>query len=186
MRWADLASPQSRKRLRNLQPAYRVKNKWVINASPLILLAKVGQTDLLAKLTTELIVPDQVAREIMAGPVEDPSVDWLEGPGAGFIVPSAPSTASIAAWDLGAGESSVLDWALANHDFEAILDDRAARKCAAVHSMQVRGTLGGILAARHHEFIPAAKPVIEELLRAGLHVDRELIANALRLVNETA
>ncbi len=34
------------------------------------------------------------------------------------------------AWDLGAGESAVLTWARRNPGFTAILDDRAARRCA--------------------------------------------------------
>jgi predicted nucleic acid-binding protein len=41
-----------------------VRNSWVVNASPLILLAKVGRIDLLLDLTEKLVVPAAVAGEI--------------------------------------------------------------------------------------------------------------------------
>jgi hypothetical protein len=39
---------------------------------------------------------------------------------------------TIAAWDLGGGEQAVLNWGFHHRDHEAILDDRAARKCARI------------------------------------------------------
>lgn len=39
---------------------------WVVNASPLILLGKIGHIALLDELSDELIVPDVVAREVSA------------------------------------------------------------------------------------------------------------------------
>jgi hypothetical protein len=42
-----------------------------------------------------------------------------------------PSLSTIIAnWDLGSGESHVLSWALSYSDYEAVVDDLAARKCA--------------------------------------------------------
>jgi predicted nucleic acid-binding protein len=50
-----------------------VAEQWVINASPLIVLAKVGQIHLLTALATEVVVPDMVAAEINEGPADDPA-----------------------------------------------------------------------------------------------------------------
>jgi predicted nucleic acid-binding protein len=44
-----------------------------VNASPVITLAKVGQHELLGKLTDSLLLPDAVAGEILAGPITDPA-----------------------------------------------------------------------------------------------------------------
>lgn len=40
---------------------------WVINASPLIALAKIGHVDLLMAPERELLLPVAVAREVLAG-----------------------------------------------------------------------------------------------------------------------
>ena len=41
--------------------------RWIVNASPLICLAKAGNLDLLLKLPDEVIVPSVVVEEIQAG-----------------------------------------------------------------------------------------------------------------------
>lgn len=41
-----------------------MSRRWVVNASPLILLGKVGQVTLLNELSEELVVPEAVAREV--------------------------------------------------------------------------------------------------------------------------
>ncbi len=85
-----------------------MSDKWVVNASPLILLAKVGQLGLLTQLAPTLVVPASVANEIHQGPAADPARDWLAGSGASLIQLDVPPAPSILAWDLGAGESAVL------------------------------------------------------------------------------
>jgi predicted nucleic acid-binding protein len=49
-----------------------VSRNWVVNASPLILLAKVGRLDLLPTLANQLVVPASVMAEVQAGPAADP------------------------------------------------------------------------------------------------------------------
>ena len=41
---------------------------WVVNASPVIVLAKVGHLQLLKELPGELLLPVPVAMEIQSGP----------------------------------------------------------------------------------------------------------------------
>jgi predicted nucleic acid-binding protein len=161
-----------------------VSNQWVVNASPIILLAKVGQIDLLPNLTAELVVPASVVAEIEAGPVSDPARAWLRGGGAKCVQPDLPVAAAIAAWDLGGGETAVLSWAVQRRSYEAILDDRAARKCAQIQGLPYRGTLGVILAAKKHGLIPAVKPLCEQVVQAGLLIEAALLQGALRLVGE--
>jgi predicted nucleic acid-binding protein len=47
-------------------------DRWVINASPLICLAKAGYVDLLLKLPNEAVIPQAVVDEIQAGRAGDP------------------------------------------------------------------------------------------------------------------
>ena len=161
-----------------------MSNKWVVNASPIILLAKVTQTDLLTKLTEQLVVPASVVAEVRAWRGSDPAQEWLGGEGASWIRPDITVHPALAGWDLGAGETAVLSWAHHHRGFEAILDDRAARKCATVEQIPVRGTLGVIVAAKVRGLIPSARTVCESIVQAGLRVQPNVVREALRLVGE--
>jgi predicted nucleic acid-binding protein len=44
---------------------------WVLNASPLIVLARIGRENLLPALADQIVIPQAVAAEIQAGPVQD-------------------------------------------------------------------------------------------------------------------
>jgi predicted nucleic acid-binding protein len=90
----------------------------------------------------------------------------------------------VRAWDLGPGESAVLEWAQANRPARAIIDDYAARKLATVLSVQVTGTLGLALLAKQRGIVPVAKPLVEEFSRAGLYLSESVVQRALRLVGE--
>ena len=161
-----------------------MSNKWGVNASPLILLAKVGHLALLPKLTVQRVVPAGVVDEIQAGPVSDPAQAWLRGEGTRWVLPDLPPDPAVAAWDLGTGETAVLSWARQDRGFEAILDDRAARKCAAVEGIPTRGTLGVILAAKVRGLIPSARAVCDSVMQAGLRIHPAVVRDALKLVGE--
>ena len=59
-----------------------MSDKWAVNASPVILLAKVGRIDLLSRLVTNLVIPASVAQEVKNGPESDPGRVWVTGPPA--------------------------------------------------------------------------------------------------------
>jgi predicted nucleic acid-binding protein len=48
-----------------------VAENWILNASPLIALARIGREDLILAQANKVVVPQAVAREIQAGPAED-------------------------------------------------------------------------------------------------------------------
>jgi len=153
------------------------KRRWIVNASPLIFLAKVGALDLL-KQADEVVTPVSVRLEVAAGgsgPIELPR--WL------IVWDDLPLPMEIAGWDLGAGESQVLAHALASGD-EAVLDDLQGRRCARALGAATTGTLGVILRAKRQGIIPAARPLVEELLTKGLYLSRDLAARTLREVDE--
>jgi predicted nucleic acid-binding protein len=150
---------------------------WVVNSSPIITLAKIGQLELLRAPGRELIVPAAVAQEILAGPRSDPGRQALEAGfgGSPVVTEIAPK---IGEWGLGRGESSVLALAETRRA-TAIIDDRDARRAAASFGLQLLGTLGVVLRARAENRIAAAAPVLEELRRFGLRLNDALVAAAL-------
>jgi len=161
-----------------------VSRKWVVNASPLILLGKIGHLDLLRALSFELVIPSGVAREVLEGPEDDPAGLWLRGDGATQVLEADPMDPLVAAWDLGVGESQVLTWAHTRAGYEAILDDGAARKCAESLNVPLRGTLSVLLLAKREGLVREARPLLEHLLEVGYRIDTAVVDTALRLTGE--
>lgn len=92
----------------------------------------------------------------------------------------------IAARDLGAGETQVLARALATADSEAIIDDRAARRCVAAIGVPMMGTLAIVVLGRRRGLIPALRPVLDDLEANGMRLSAELRIDALAAVGESA
>jgi hypothetical protein len=107
-----------------------------------IVLAKANHLHLLKmlkNLADELILPDAVVAEVLAGPESDPARQALESGWARVHSPAAiPS--ELIEWGLGPGETAVLALALERTPSTAILDDAAARACAKAFGVSVLGT----------------------------------------------
>lgn len=155
-----------------------------VNASPLIFLSKAARLGFLRLVADEIIVPSAVAGEIAQRGRDDPTAralaatPWLTV-GETPVVPS-----KIQKWDLGPGESAVLAWCLDHPGREAIIDDLAARHCAKTFGIPVRETLGLVLVAKQRGEIPRARPVLEEMRRAGFYLSDKILDEALRRVGE--
>jgi predicted nucleic acid-binding protein len=155
-----------------------VSEHWVVNASPLIVLARAGQLGLLALLADEVVIPQAVAAEIQAGPVQDEARQAL-ATGQFTIVDTSPPSPELIAWDLGAGETAVLSLAMTDSKWTANLDDAAARKCARSFSVQLKGTLAVVIMAKQKGVIPSAAAVIKNLITGGFRLDDEVVRAAL-------
>ncbi|MBW7896405.1 MAG: DUF3368 domain-containing protein [Opitutaceae bacterium] len=157
---------------------------WIVNASPLILLGKVGRLELLTGLADRLIVPAEVAAEVSVGPSDDRARLWLTGEGSVAIETSAPANPKVVAWDLGAGETAVISMALLHPGATCLLDDRAARDCAAVFNLPVLGTAGVLVRAKRAGLIGAVHSEIERLHAAGAMISDQVVKDCLRLAGE--
>jgi predicted nucleic acid-binding protein len=162
-----------------------VAERWVVNASPLILLGKAEIISLLPSLCDELVIPAGVVAELRKGRVADAGRRWLVGDGGQFVQPALPIPPALAGWSGGAGEAEVIAWAMANPGFKAVLDDRAARQMAAKQGVKVLGSLRIIVLAKERGLIPLARPVLEKLRGAGAYVSDELINRTIALAGES-
>ncbi len=144
----------------------------VLDASPVIILARAGFLEILPRLLAPIVLPRAVAGEIQAGAADDPArrflalePDWLS------IAESVPALTPLARWRLGAGESEVLEYARRHPGTVAVLDDKAARRAARALELPMTGTLGLLVAAVESGLLPSLAEAIEAAKQSGLFVD---------------
>jgi predicted nucleic acid-binding protein len=161
-----------------------VVSLWVVNAFPIILLAKVGLVDLLQHLGPPVVIPLAVLQEIQGRGPGDPAVQALAQAPWLVVVDPGPTAPAVTACHVGAGESAALTHALATPGSAAILDDGKARRCAASLAIPHQGTLGLVIHAKQQGWLAAARPVVERLRQEGLYVSDRVVNQALAQVGE--
>ncbi|MBD2347142.1 DUF3368 domain-containing protein [Anabaena subtropica] len=148
-------------------------SRVIVNSSPLIVILKSQQTQLIPQLFTEILVPSGVIEEITTKNDTAskllPSISWIQIVEVNIIAPE------VAAWDLGKGESQVLSLALQNSEFAAIVDDRAARRCGQALGTTTIGTGGLLILAKRRGLISSISPGIQALRDAGLWLSDNLV-----------
>jgi hypothetical protein len=150
-------------------------NGVVSNASPLIVLAKADLLWILPRLFASVYVPQAVRAEIETGEADDPmrkslgSCPWL------VEVELVPPLSPLSQWQLGRGESEVIEYARLHADLIALLDDRAARRAAEALGVRVRGTLSVVAMAARCGHVPSFDTAAKTLKAAGLYISDDLI-----------
>jgi predicted nucleic acid-binding protein len=87
--------------------------------------------------------------------------------------------------DLGAGEREVLALALETSDSVCVLDDALARQIAGALQLRVTGTLGVLIDAKRSGFIPAVRPLLDELHSLGFRLAPHTRAAVLKIAGES-
>ena len=156
----------------------------ICNTSPLLYLHQVGQLNLLPQLYGDVVIPPAVEKELLVGAkkgidVPDTSrLPWLK------MRPLADSTLLPAIVDLGPGEAEVLALGLAHPNCLLILDDQLGRQIARLNNLTYTGTVGLLIKAKREGFLPAIAPVLDELQRTNIWLDKALIQLVLAEANE--
>lgn len=147
-----------------------------MNASPFIVLALGGWVELLHVAGERIFMPRTVEREVLRAGASDAAVlairrlTWID------VVDVGEPLEELRRFQLDAGEEAVLTWAMARPGSVAIMDDRRGRRAAQMLGIPVLGTLGVILEAKRQAVIPAARPIVEQLVRrTRWHVSPTLI-----------
>lgn len=160
-------------------------NTWVVDAGPLIFLAKLDRLDLLPNIGEQIYIPQAVMSEIHAK--DDKACSILEQASATWLqVRDVKGRESVdlllADMDLGEAEVIVLareiqaDWVL--------LDDLVARRFARRVGLSPVGTLGILLAACLRGEIPSIREEIERLQEHGFWISDALNDEILKAAGE--
>lgn len=142
------------------------------NTSPLILLGKIGQLDLLWQLYDEVIIPTAVLDEIAAKPGKEAkriralirSRRFRLGRATKRALKGVPG-------DLGAGEREALALAVERRADLVVLDDQQGRRVARERGLAVTGTIGILLEARERGLISSLRGELDRLIEAGLWIN---------------
>ena len=150
----------------------------VINASPLILLSKIGRLYLLNKIFDKVYIPDAVLKEIHAVDKEqvklsDISFDVLEvGNRVAVIGLLGRLHIGEAEVIVGAAEKGIRT--------VAVLDESSARNKAKQLRLEITGTVGILMKAEKLGLLVDIETEIKNLKDAGMRISDELVAKILK------
>lgn len=145
----------------------------VSNASPLIIMAKLGQLTLLPQLYGRVLIPQTVYEEVVVvglrgGHTDAIAVDHLVRLGS-IVVQSVALSAADQEWasKIDRGEAEVFALARDTKAQWVLIDNAHARRAARSLKIRPRGTIGVLLeaASRGQLTIPEFELLIEEIKR---------------------
>ena len=158
--------------------------RWVVNASPLILLGKANHLGLLGALADQVVVPKAVVDEVGAKPDGATLLQVIAEDPAYTLVANEVAPLEILSWDLGAGETQVITNAQSHGAERVVIDDLEGRRCAKATGLKIIGTLGIVGRAKTMGLIDQAEPVVRRLRETGLYASDELVRRLLKEVGE--
>lgn len=148
----------------------------VMDAGPLILLAKIDALSILTALPFRYIAPPNVLRELAAGPAfGHPPVDapWLE------ICELREPLSAYAHTALDDGEAAAIQVAMEQGIRYICLDDRRGRRVAKALGLDVVGLLGLLTRAKRLGIIDAVRPYADRLVISGARYSPALLRDVL-------
>lgn len=152
----------------------------VTNTTPLLALsAATGSLDILRSLYERVVVPCEVAQEIMAGGASLFGVeafaqaDWLE---------HRPQPVQISPWlanTLDRGEASVIQTALDEKIPLVCIDEIVGRRIARLNGLTLTGAVGILLKAQMRGYPVSIPEAIERMRKHGIWLSDRLVKQAL-------
>lgn len=147
----------------------------IVDSSPLIVLLKSNLENILLDLFDEILLPDAVWNEILNGQDDDiakrklPSLTCVKRVSNPNVNPLTEN------YNLGKGETAVINVALENIGSIVILDDSAARKCAKALNVTFIGTGGLLILAKRKGLIPSVSEALEKVRSEGLWLSDKIV-----------
>jgi uncharacterized protein len=158
-----------------------VAESIVVNAGPLIALARAGALDIVGRLLITYVCPMQVRTELDEGARSgylDIRVPWLE------VVPLTTPLDAVSMATLDAGEAAVIQLARERSIEWVCIDDRKGRRAALAVGLRVTGSLGLLIRAKIVGLVPAVRPFVERAMSEGVWYDPDLTTRVLADLGE--
>jgi len=161
--------------------------KIVSNTGPMIGLAKIGLLLILDQLSSEVLIPPMVHKELMGKIGEE--FEQIDKALKEFVRvtdfdPTDPITEN-AVSSLDEGEKQVLGLASSlGGDVLLLMDDRAGREAAVRMNIPVSGVVGVLLFAKERGLLEKITPFLEELRSKGYWLSDEVITISRKIAGD--
>ncbi|MCF8304013.1 MAG: DUF3368 domain-containing protein [Bacteroidales bacterium] len=146
----------------------------IADTSCFIILNKIKRLDILRQLYGSVTTTNEVIQEYKKG-----LPDWIIIQSAGDV-----SRQQLLEMQIDKGEASAIALALEVSDSIVILDDNKARRIAEKLALNVTGTIGIIIKAKHSGLIRSIKPYLEKIKETDFRMSPELENQALKEAEE--
>jgi len=156
----------------------------IVNTTPIISLSILSLLKLLEDLYGEVLVPEAVHKEVLAGGKYGTGVheylnaDWIRQKRIKILELKKRY------FDLHDGEAEVLILAEELMADLVIMDEYLGRKYAEILGFNITGTLGILLKAKQIGKITKISPLVDKLQQAGVWFNKSLIDLVLKKANE--
>jgi predicted nucleic acid-binding protein len=152
----------------------------VVNSTPIIALAEIGQLDIFKQVYGEIVIPVAVHDEVT---IKDTQLlagcDWI------LVKPISNHTArEMFTSALHDGEVETMLLAKEISADLVIIDDGLARKHAKYLGLNLTGTVGVLLRAKSLGIISDVAPILDSLIKNGFYISDSVCREVLRLVDE--
>jgi hypothetical protein len=158
----------------------------VSNTSPLVNLAAIGEADLLKRLYSSLLVPNEVAAELQRLSTAHTRFRSVRLPEFVEVAKVQNPQVTIAlAGELDSGEAAAIALAVERQAGLLLMDELRGRMVAKRFGIPTLGLLGVLKLARQRGVLPAIAPVLDRLEQtAGFWVGTALRERVLREAGE--
>lgn len=153
--------------------------KVIVNSTPLIILGKIGELEILKNLYGEIIIPRAVFEEVTVKSDAIKTCSWIK-----IFEVQDKSNRKIYQSKLHDGEVEVMMLAKEISADLLIIDDNAAKKTAKFLGFIVTGTLGILLKAKTKKIISEIRPILEKMQDENFYISKEIIKLVLKTAGE--
>lgn len=156
----------------------------IVDAGPLIFLARLNRLDLLKMTAEHVFVPTAVLEEIRSKP--DPTLSMINGVLGNWLSECKLNNPGLMKLllGLGAGEREVLMQAFEQHASIVIIDDQDARRVTRRLGLKLIGTIGLLLVGKKRGIVSSVRAEIEQLEASGFWISKSLRLEALKEAGE--
>jgi hypothetical protein len=158
----------------------------VLDTSPLILLAKIEQLELLTALYDTILIPWSVLDKVKARRRADTRavLCWCDERSISVLRASERYVHTLPK-ELGAGERAALALAMERDAELVVLDDQEGRRLARARGLAVTGTIGVLVEARAQGKVASLRRELDRVVEAGLWISETFYDRLLREFRES-
>ena len=157
----------------------------VINASPIILLSKIGRLSLLNNLYGKVYIPDAVIMEVTDASRSDKALNLGTLEYSHLIVANKVAVNGLLG-RLHSGEVEVIVGAIEKGIKTVVLDEIAARNKAKQYDLNTIGTLGILMRAKKDGLIDNIETEIEAIRDANMYLSDDLVKRVIDISSNSS